>query len=291
MSLDFTAAETALTELAQVAGLSPKPGLDLAQSAALGIIEVVNAHMERALRVISIQRGYDPRDFTLVSFGGAGSLHAADLARGLNIPRVLIPPSAATLSAFGMLAADVIKDYVQTVMQPDGTPYVELDKLIAPLAEQGQADIAAEGVPPQATTLERLLDMRYRGQSYELSVPLTPDFVDQFHTIHAQTYGHSEPNVPVEIVNLRVRAIGSLSRPPLAKAEIEDVVAPTPFDHRAVVLSNGVASVPFYRGELLQPGHVIAGPAIIAQPDTTVFVGAGDELTVDGYRNLIITVK
>ena len=291
MTLDFTAAEVALTELARAAGLSPKPGLNLAQSAALGVIEVVNAHMERALRVISIQRGHDPRDFTLVSFGGAGSLHAADLARGLNIPRVLIPPGAATLSAFGMLAADVIKDYVQTVMQPGSTPYAELEALITPLVKQGQADIAAEGVPQQATTLERLLDMRYRGQSYELGVPLTPNFVDQFHKIHAQTYGHSEPNVPVEIVNLRVRAIGTLPRPPLAEAEPATTVAPTPFDHRAVVLPNGVASVPFYRGEQLQPGHAISGPAVIAQPDTTVFVGSGDELGVDGFRNLIINVN
>lgn len=290
MGLSVAAAKTALTKLGQQAKLSPKPDLSLAQTVALGMIQVVNAHMERALRVISIQRGHDPRDFTLVSFGGAGSLHAVDLARNLHIPRVLIPPAAATLSAFGMLAADVVKDYVQTIMRPGDTPYNELALLIAPLIEQGRADVLAEGVPEEKLTTEPLLDMRYRGQSYELTIPFLPDFVDAFHTVHAQTYGHSEPRVPVEIVNLRLRATGKLSQPVLPKVEINQPQPPTPFDTRPVVLASNVAEVPFYLGQQLQPGQQLSGPAVITQPDTTVFIGPADRLQVDAYRNLIIEV-
>ena len=291
MTLEVESARTILTELAQATGLSAGVGLNLAQTVALGIIKVVNAHMERALRVISIQRGHDPREFTLVSFGGAGSLHAVDLARALNIPRVLIPPGAATLSAFGMLAADVIKDYVRTVMLPGQTPYPELQAHIAPLAEQGQADIVAEGVSAEQVTLEPLLDMRYRGQSYELTVSLAENFMDAFHQAHAHVYGYSEPAIPVEIVNLRLRAVGHLPRPPLPKSPGNESGEAAPFDHRPVVLAAGLTTTPFYQGDHLQPGQTITGPAIICQPDTTVFIDTGDTLQVDEYRNFVVDVN
>lgn len=290
MALDVPAAEAALTDLARQAHLAAKPGLSPAQTVALGMIEVVNAHMERALRVISIQRGHDPREFTLVSFGGAGSLHAADLARSLRIPRLLIPPAAATLSAFGMLAAEVIKDYVQTIMRPGDTPYSELERLIAPLVEQGRADVAAEGAPPENMTLEPLLDMRYRGQSYELTIPFSPDFGETFHTTHAQTYGYSESDVPVEIVNVRLRVTGRLAQPVLPKAELTPAEPPVPFEKRPVVLATGVADVPFYLGKDLQPGQQLQGPAVIIQPDTTVFISFYEVLHVDAYRNLVIEI-
>jgi N-methylhydantoinase A len=292
MALDVAAAEAALQQLAQTAGLSPRSGLTPAQTAALGVIEVVNAHMERALRVISVQRGHDPRDFSLVSFGGAGGLHAVDLARSLSIPRVLIPPNAATLSAFGMLTADVIKDYVRTIMCSGDTAYEEIEALMAPLVEQGLGDLAAEGVPAAETTVECLLDMRYEGQSYELTVPFTRNFGAGFHDAHAQAYGYSDPELPVEVVNLRLRAVGSLPRPPLSRAE----AGPTEpdialFDRRPVVLAQGVTEVPFFDGQDLQPGHQIMGPAVIVHSDTTIFLGLQDELAMDGYNNLIIKVN
>lgn len=290
MALDMPAAEAALTRLAQKAALAPKPGLTQAQTAALGVIAVVNAHMERALRVISVQRGHDPRDFTLVSFGGAGGLHAADLARSLAIPRVLIPPNAATLSAFGMLAAEVVKDYAQTVMRSGDTPYPELETLMAPLIEHGLADITAEGVPAAQIMLEPLLDMRYRGQSYELTVPFSPTFTADFHTAHARAYGHSEPAMPVEVVNVRLRATGHLPRPPLAPASIQTRQTPAPFESRPVILAAGPAETPFYEGAALQPGHHLTGPAVIVHPDTTIFIESGDMLQVDKYRNLIVGV-
>jgi N-methylhydantoinase A len=289
MALDVPTAEAALTQLAQAANLSPKSGLTPAQTAALGVIAVVNAHMERALRVISVQRGHDPREFTLVSFGGAGGLHAADLARSLGIPHVLIPPNAATLSAFGMLAADVVKDYARTIMRPGDTAYAELEALLAPLVEQGQAALLAEGVPAAQVSLEQLLDVRYRGQSYELTIPFTATFRADFHTAHARAYGYSEPGAPIEIVNVRLRAVGHLPRPPLPRTALSQS-HPTPFDRRPVILADGPAETPLFKGADLEPGHHLAGPAVVVHPDTTVFIGPGDRLRVDEYRNLIVEV-
>lgn len=292
MSLAAPAADAALRKLADQAGLSARPGLTLAQTAALGVVAVVNAHMERALRVISVQRGYDPRDFSLVSFGGAGGLHAVELARSLSIPRLLIPPNAATLSAFGMLTADVIKDYARTIMCSGHTPYAEIETLITPMVEQALADLVAEGLPPSAVTVERLLDMRYQGQSYELMVPLSPNYGADFHLAHTYTYGYGEPNVPVEIVNLRVRAVGRLSSPPLSVTPPGQAdPSAALFDRRPVVLTEGPAEIPFYHGPDLQPGHQIVGPAVIVHPDTTVFLGPADRLSMDAHRNLMIDVQ
>lgn len=292
MALDVPAAEAALTRLAHEAGLTGLPGLNPAQRAALGVVMVVNAHMERALRVISVQRGYDPREATLVSFGGAGGLHAADLARSLGIPRVFVPPNAATLSAFGMLAADVIKDYAQTVMRDGATPYDDIEALVAPLVEQGRAETLAEGVPAGQITLERFLDMRYQGQSYELMVPLTPGFINDFNQAHARAYGHSEPGMPVEIVNVRVRATGRLPRPALPRAgPASSGPEAARIGRHPVILAAGPAEIPFYNGPDVQPGHQFAGPAIIVYADTTVLAGPGDRVSIDEYKNLIIHVK
>ncbi len=166
MPLDVLRARAVMSKLAG------KLGLTLEQ-AALGVIAVSNAHMERALRLISVERGHDPRRFTLLSFGGAGGLHAADLARGLGIPSVLVPPLASTLSAFGMLAADVIKDYTLTVMLPGSTPVPDLSARLDVLAERGRREILSEGVSSDRICIECFLDMRYRGQSYELIVPFS----------------------------------------------------------------------------------------------------------------------
>ena len=310
MALDVEGATEALTKLAQKANLSARPGLTLAQTAALGVIQVANVHMERALRVISVQRGYDPRDFGLVSFGGAGALHACDLARSLGIKQVLIPPAASTLSAFGMLTADVVKDYVQTVMLPGSTSQSELEPLFASLVERGQREVMAEGIPAEQIILHRELDIRYLGQSYELTVPLisaTLDspYQDDFHRIHQLTYGYNRPAAPLEIVNIRLRAVGHVTPPPLQGKDVRRLgqVPGTSGDpsealkeHRSVVLSTKehpqgvVANLPFYLGERLRPDHVIAGPAVVVQKDTSVFLSAGDQATVDRYGNFVINV-
>ena len=136
-----------------------------------GILAVANVHMERALRVISIEKSYDPRDFTLFSFGGAGGLHAVDLARSLRIRNVLVSPYASVLSAFGMLTADIIKYYVQTVMLSNKTAQDQIDDCFSHLVTQGFSDIASQGVDHQNIIIERYLDARYQGQSYELTIP------------------------------------------------------------------------------------------------------------------------
>jgi N-methylhydantoinase A len=283
-----------MTRLGSQLGLS-------AIEAALGVIEVVNAHMERALRVISIERGYDPRDFCLLSFGGAGGLHAADLARGLNIPRVLVPPTASTLSAFGMLAAKVVKDYTQTVMLPDDTPLQEIAAGLAPLAQRGLQEVRQEGVEAEAIVVEKFVDMRYAGQSYELTVPWLLDGANlkgDFQRLHQHTYGYAHQGATLEIVNLRARVTGRSLAPALPSAASAGGDPSAAYlGHRAVVLQAGAAkqsneplSLPFYRSELLRPGNLILGPAIVVRSDTTVLIGPGERARVDGYFNLIISM-
>jgi 5-oxoprolinase (ATP-hydrolysing) len=270
-------------------------------SAALGVIEVVNAHMERALRVISVERGFDPREFCLLSFGGAGGLHAADLARRLDIPQVLVPPMASTLSAFGMLAAEVVKDYSQTVMLPGNTPLKEIEAGLAPLTSKGLQEVCAEGLAQADVLVEKFVDMRYAGQSYELTVPWLENGENiqrDFERLHQHTYGYAHKGAPTEIVNLRARATGQSQAPDLPKAALE---GPDPakalIDWRPVVLPAGnsqgssqPASLPFYRYEELRPGNIIQGPAIVVRADTTILVGAGDTAQVDAYFNLILRI-
>jgi len=265
---------------------------------ALGIIEIANAHMERALRVISVERGYDPREFILISFGGAGGLHAADLARRLSIPKVLIPPFAATLSAFGMLTADVIKDYTQTVMLPGNIPNTDLQARFDPLITKGYHQIEAEGFTATQIRIESFLDMRYRGQSFELTIPYLEniypngDIAYQFGQAHLKAYGYDRPGVDLEIVNLRVRATGIVSPPKLTMKDLDDSdpgIAQINF--REVVFPKGVNKIPCYRAELLNPGNIIEGPAIVLRKDTTILIGRGDITMVDTYGNLIINVR
>ncbi len=261
------------------------------EQAALGVVAVANAHMERALRVISVERGHDPRRFTLLSFGGAGGLHAADLARGLGILNVLVPPLASTLSAFGMLAADVIKDYTRTVMLPDSTPIPDLSAQLEFLVERGRGDILAENVPAEHICIERFLDMRYRGQSYELIVPFSNTVYADFHRLHENQYGYANNSAPVEVVNLRVRAVGRGVPPPLSPRPVQ---GPDPaaayLESRHVVFAGGTLEAPFYRAESLEPGNRIQGPAVVVRSDTTILIGPTDRTEVDEFDNLLIEV-
>jgi N-methylhydantoinase A len=285
ITLDYTAAMKALQSLADRLGSGV---IDVA----LGIIDVVNAHMERALRVISVERGYDPAEFTLASFGGAGGLHAAQLARQLGIARVLISPLASTLSAFGMVAADVVKNYSRTVMLPGSIERDVLRNALRPLLDAGQLDLEQEGVSSDRVILEPALDMRYRGQSYELTVPYEGDFTTSFHQMHAKRYGYSRVEAPTEIVTLRVRATGRTSPPRQSVlAESDPDATSAILDRRTVYLSKQSQTVPFFLGNRLLPGNCIEGPAIIVRPDTTVLLQPEDLAQVDPYQNLVITLK
>ena len=259
--------------------------------AALGVVEVANAHMERALRVISIERGYDPSDFTMVSFGGAGGLHATELAKRLGIPNVLIPPIASTLSAFGMLAADVVKDYVRTVMLVGEQTYEALSQAMAPLLDQGIREVRSEGISAENIFIEEMLDMRYKGQSFELMVPFCEDFVESFHKLHQRTYGYARPEIPIEIVNIRVRAVGKVKPPPLASFPISDSCSEHALvDRKKVIFDQESIETPIFQGEKLQPGNQITGPAVVLRSDTTILLGKSDLATCDPYLNIQIEI-
>jgi N-methylhydantoinase A len=294
MPLQPERAKAALSRLGAGLGLS-------AEEAALGMIEVVNAHMERALRLISVERGHDPgraggAPFTLLSFGGAGGLHAVDLARRMNIPAVLVPPLASTLSAFGMLAAEVVKDYTQTVMLPGSTTPERVVAAFQPLVERGRADLAAEGLPEKDIRIERLLDLRYKGQSYELTIPFEEQTADTFpgtfHNAHHRAYGYEHLEAPLEIVNLRVLAAGRVEPPPLQPLPLvgEDAL-PALLELRQVIIGSGITrQVPFYQYEALQPGNRLKGPAVVVRGDTTIWLGPTDHSFVDSYLNLWILI-
>ena len=172
MVLDVEAAQQSFDQLSRTISLPSSSGLNLRQGLALGMIQVANAHMERALRVISVERGEDPRECVLVSFGGAGGLHACDLARALGVPQVLIPPMASTLSALGMLAADVQLDYVQTVMLPNETTFEVLEQHTRELVQQGEEELTRESIAPGQAMILRTADVRYVGQSFDINVPI-----------------------------------------------------------------------------------------------------------------------
>lgn len=284
MPLDVSRAQHVLEDLAKQLGLDPLQG-------ALGVIEIANAHMERALRVISVERGNDPRDFTLLSFGGAGGLHAGDLARRLGIPRVLIPPIASTLSAFGMLTADVVKDYTQTVMLTDDASPREIEAALSPLVARALQDMRSEGFTHEQTRIEQLVDVRYRGQSYELTVPFDQDLRESFHQRHKQVYGYARSEAPLEFVNVRVRAIGEVPSPQIAAKSLGDA-APDPafLGTKPVVFSGGEVITPFYEGEALQPGNRIQGPAVVVRPDTTILVNPEDHAFIDSFQNMVMTI-
>ena len=276
--------------------ISTDSGLSIIETA-LGIIAVANTHMERALRVISTEKGYDPRNFTLLSFGGAGGLHAIDLARKLTIPKVLIPPYASTLSALGMIVANFVKDYSRTVMLPGNTSIDEINHQLEPLKSQAVDDLLAERIPLEMMTLESFLDMRYKGQSYELKIHHDPkqDLMKEFQHAHEIAYGYYRKDTTpdhIEIVNIRLRATGHVKHPALPVFPYKGSDASPAFlNNRKVILETGIpADIPFYSSEALQPGYEIVGPAVIVRSDTTVFLGRQDQAEVDPFLNLLITV-
>lgn len=254
-----------------------------------GIISVVNANMERAIRVISVERGFDPRHFVLFSFGGAGSLHAAFLAKLLNIPNVLVPKNPGILSAIGMLMADIIKDYSQTVML-ETKDSIEIDALFGPVVEKGRTELAAEGVASENILIEKYLDMRYRGQSYEIIVPFSQDYQNTFHELHEKTYGYCNRDKMVEIVNIRIRARGKPEKPTFPKTEYagKTVEPQAVIDHRPVIFDGNQVNTAILLRDHLKHGNMIYGPAIIAEYSSTIIIPPGMSASLDTFENIII---
>ncbi len=258
------------------------------EQAALGIINVANANMERALRKISIERGYDPRDFTLVCFGGAGGLHVCALAEALGINRIIVPVSPGTLSALGMLLADVHKDYSQTVMLPGNQMNSDrLERVFRRLEARGRRELAAEGFNPRRVKVERSCTVRYQGQSFELEVPWSRRLLDDFHRAHQFRYGYADPRRPTEIVSARVRCTGRVIKPRFTAAPTTIDRAPAP-RHASVFLAGGFRRLPVYDRDRLPIGSRWKGPAIIAEYSSTTFIPPGFHLEIDSLGNMII---
>jgi N-methylhydantoinase A len=268
-----------------------RAGLSSVEAFAEGILAVANATMEKAIRVISIERGYDPRDYTLVAFGGAGALHACELAAALRMPGVLVPKIPGGLSALGILRADVVKDFSLTVRLPVvslAAARRQLRSTFARVEAAGMREMRREGFR-RGVGVERLLDVRYIGQAYELTVPAEGDFVRAFHALHERRYGYSDPARRVEVVNLRARLSGPTPKPELqrgktAGASAREAILGT----RRVCLGGRWRAAGVYDRARLRPGNRLAGPAIVAEYSATTFVPPRWQLIVDAYENLIV---
>ena len=291
MPLHREAAARALAALAQVMGA------DSAEAAALDVVRVANATMERAMRRISVERGHDPRDFTLVAYGGAGPLHACELARSMQIPRVLVPATPGVLSALGMIVAAPTRDYSRTVMRRLAeTDAARLRAAYAPLEARAREEMGGEGYGTEQVTLHYALDMRYEGQSHELEVAFEPQLPAQalaqrFHEAHQKRYGYARREAPVEVVNVRLVATTpgaalEMPRQTARRRRARDGLA----GHKAVWFADGPQRAALYERERLQPGQYFEGPAIVFQYDTTTVVPPDWAARVDGSGNLLLEV-
>ncbi len=263
------------------------------RQAALGIVRIANAVMERALRTVSLERGHDPRDFTLVAFGGAGPQHACELAAGLGIERVLVPRHAGVLSAMGVAIAEVVKDYSRTVMARSSAEMDRLRRTMEELEQLARAELSAS--EPGDPVMRRSLDVRYRGQSFELPVDWPSDgsyasLEAAFHEAHHVRFGYADAGAPVEVVTARLAAAVPGLRP--------NLVAETPHDRlrrsgetREVWFDAGPEQTAIFDRESLAPGDRFDGPALVTQMDATTLVPPGWSARVDGFRNLMVSPR
>lgn len=260
--------------------------LESAELFADGIVRLADTHMEKALRKISVERGHDPRDFILVSFGGAGPLHACALARSLGMSKVLVPAFPGALSAYGILVSDVVRDYSRTVMLRPGDP--SIPKHFQELEHAGKRDMAEDGLEAIAV---RSLDMRYAGQGYELAIEWSEDFVSRFHRLHGQRYGYADPGRPVEVVNVRVRMIAATE--PIA-AERQNVRQGNGTDavvkKKPIYFNGKQLMATIYDRCRLRAGDRVHGPAVIVEYSATTFLPPGSQGSVDEFANLIVDV-
>jgi N-methylhydantoinase A len=290
-------ARPAIDTLARKVGLS-------AMQTAQGIVSVVTANMARAIRVISVQRGHDPRDYTLVAFGGAGPLHAARLARELDIARVLVPRSPGILCAMGLLLTDLRADFAATRLLPLAPHVVgDVEAAFATLDARATAWFAQEHIGADARRTVRTVDMRYAGQNYELAVPLpagpiTARTLDQlaqgFAEAHRRMYGFVAEDEPVQLVTFRVEATGRVAKATLEQAAMNGADASGAIRERRdvwIAEENGNVPCPVYARDRLKPGNRFAGPAIVEQMDATTLVVPGMTARVDSYLNLILEAE
>jgi len=257
--------------------------------AANGIVEIANAAMVNALHLISVQRGYDPRDFVLFGFGGAGPVHANALARDAEMPTLLIPRSPGIFSATGLLTTDLKLDTAVTVMRrADDLDADEVEATFAELEEAGRGELEREGLSADAMSFVRKIDLRYVGQSFELTIPAGDDLLGRFHAEHDRTYGFAAPEEPVEVVSLRLTSVGAIAKPP--PRQLESGGKAEPKEQRPVYFaeSEDYVDCPIYDRYTLPAGATFAGPAVVEEFDSTTVVHPGFAVTVDDAGNLVI---
>jgi len=295
MRLDAEAARRVIAE--RVAGPLALDPL----AAAAGIVEIANAHMIGAMRLVSVQRGYDPRDFVLVAFGGAGPLHANALARDLGIPAVLVPPGPGIASAVGMLMTDLRHEFVATRrLRLDALAPTTLDALFADFVAEGAARLDADGVPEPDRRMRRSVDLRYHGQSFELPItvppgPLTPADLDrlrrEFDAAHERAYGYAAPEDAVELVHVRLAAIGLTPRPrraSLPEGGPDAVGALKGTRDVWFAEAGGWRPTTVLDRAKLRRSNVMAGPAIVEEHDASTLVHPGWAAAVDEHGNLLL---
>ncbi|TWH19792.1 hydantoinase/oxoprolinase family protein [Prauserella rugosa] len=281
-------------------------GLDVCDAAA-GIVRVITANMARAIRVISVQRGYDPRDYALVPFGGAGPLHAGRLARELGMRTIIVPETPGAQCAAGLLMTDIRADFLRTnIMQVESGHEAEAaDRLAGAfdgLGQQAAAWLAEENIPEQRRRLERWAELRYAGQNYELPVrvpdgDITAATIDQlakrFAAEHERLYGYAAADEKLQIVTLRLRAIGEVARAELHRAlrSGSDASAAIRSTREVYLLEcGGFVECPVYDRSRLEAGNRLVGPAVIEQMDTTTLLLPGDVAEIDALRNIVVEV-
>jgi N-methylhydantoinase A len=288
MRLDRDAAEAAVDRLAI------RLGLDRVATAA-GIHRIINARMADEVRRVAVQRGYDPREFVLLPLGGAGPLHAAAVAAELGMARVVVPHAPGVLSAFGLLVADIEHDQAETfAARADEVDGGALAAALARLNARGREKMQADDVPPDAVAIEVQADMRYVGQSYELSVVLAdgaaivPQAVEGFHAAHERAYGHANRDAAVEFVNLRTIHLHRLEQPRPDATAASGTEPPAARSRDAWFAGCGFVPVRVYARSELSVGVTLGGPAIIEQPDTTTILHPGQSARVDEGGNLVM---
>jgi N-methylhydantoinase A len=296
MHLDLRAAGRAVATIGDRLGMSPV-------EAAHGTLRVVNANMLRLMRKLSVERGYDPRDYALVAFGGCGPLHGGDLAEELGMRTVIVPENAGVLSALGQLLADVRADFVKTaIMTLEPAHMATLERCYRELEERARAWLSSEGIPEGRQKILRQSDARYVGQNWELTVDVPPGplgvggaetIVDSFHAAHERKYTYALRGRAVELINCRVTALGESPKPSLPEFPPADRgVEAARVGTRAVVWEGErPVETPVLVMDRLDPGHELAGPAIVEHFTATTALRPGDRARVDRYRNLIVEIR
>ncbi|MCX6643258.1 MAG: hydantoinase/oxoprolinase family protein [Candidatus Bathyarchaeota archaeon] len=275
--------------------LSGKIGMGV-EEATISIIRLANSMMGKILRIVSVERGYDPRGFAVVAFGGAGPMHVCALAEELEVTRIIIPPNPGMFSALGLLTADLFHDYTHPIVRKlSEIDSVAVDERYRRMETEGAATLASEGVPVEKTTFLRLADLRYLGQGYELTIDSPSnsysnsfaDLISLFHEKHREAYGYASTGEPVELVNLRLRAVGAIPKPKLTtSAEVTEAKL---IETRNVYFESlGWVRTPIYDRGVTRWSNRILGPAVVEQYDATTVLYPNWTAESDLYRNLIL---